>query len=32
MNFAPAPNGGTSVTMRFARDPLAQARKPEAVE
>ena len=32
MNFAPAPNGGTSVTMRFARDPLAQARKPEAAE
>ena len=32
MTFTPAPGGGTTVTMRFARDPLAQHRKPEAAE
>ncbi|MEJ2408556.1 MAG: ATP-binding protein [Novosphingobium sp.] len=32
MMFTPAPGGGTTVTMRFAHDPLAQGRKPEAAE
>ncbi|MCJ2186321.1 sensor histidine kinase [Novosphingobium beihaiensis] len=32
MMFTPAPGGGTTVSMRFARDPLAQGRKSEAAE
>ena len=32
MTFIAAPGGGTTVTMRFARDPLAQGRKSEAAE
>lgn len=32
MVFTPAPGGGTSVKMRFAKDPLAQGRAPEAAE
>ncbi|WP_067732118.1 sensor histidine kinase [Novosphingobium naphthalenivorans] len=32
MTFTPAQGSGTTVTMRFARDPLAQGRKPEAAE
>ena len=28
----PTPGGGTTVTMRFATDPLAHARKQEAAE
>ncbi|MCT2399585.1 ATP-binding protein [Novosphingobium mangrovi (ex Huang et al. 2023)] len=32
MTFMPAQGGGTTVTMRFARDPLGLGRKPEAAE
>ncbi|MFT4026289.1 MAG: ATP-binding protein [Novosphingobium sp.] len=32
MNFASAPGGGTMVCLRFARDPLARQRTPEAAE
>ncbi len=32
MLFMPTPGGGTTVTMRFATDPLAHARKQEAAE
>lgn len=32
MTFTAAQMGGTTVTMRFARDPLAQNRKPDAAE
>ncbi|SFG32948.1 two-component system, NtrC family, nitrogen regulation sensor histidine kinase NtrY [Novosphingobium sp. CF614] len=32
MTFTPAQGGGTTVTMRFAQDPLAHGRKPEAAE
>ena len=32
MQFLPTPGGGTTVTMRFAVDPSAQARKVEAAE
>lgn len=32
MLFTPAEGGGTTVSMRFATDPLAQARKHEAAE
>ncbi len=32
MGFAPAPGGGTQVTMRFARDPLAGQRAAQAAE
>lgn len=32
MTFMPTQGGGTTVTMRFARDPLAHGRKPEAAE
>ncbi|MCJ2177745.1 ATP-binding protein [Novosphingobium album (ex Hu et al. 2023)] len=32
MTFAPSQGAGTTVTMRFARDPLAHSRKPEAAE
>ncbi len=32
MTFAPAEGGGTSVTMRFATDPLVRQRKQEAAE
>ena len=32
MTFAPAPDGGTSVTMTFACEPLADRSKPEAAE
>ncbi|EHJ58756.1 periplasmic sensor signal transduction histidine kinase [Novosphingobium pentaromativorans US6-1] len=32
MQFTPTDGGGTTVTMRFASDPLAQSRKPEAAE
>lgn len=32
MTFTPAQGGGTTVAMRFARDPLAQGRKQEAAE
>ena len=32
MTFAPAEGGGTCVTMTFAREPLAEGRKPEAAE
>ena len=32
MTFSPAQGGGTTVTMRFARDPLAHGRKQEAAE
>lgn len=32
MQFLPTPGGGTTVTMRFAIDPTAQARKAEAAE
>jgi two-component system nitrogen regulation sensor histidine kinase NtrY len=32
MNFASAPGGGTQVCLRFARDPLARQRAPEAAE
>lgn len=32
MLFTPAPGGGTTVSMRFATDPLAQGRKHEAAE
>ncbi|CDO34325.1 hypothetical protein SPHV1_1460006 [Novosphingobium sp. KN65.2] len=32
MQFMPTEGGGTTVTMRFATDPLAQSRKPEAAE
>ncbi|GGB98393.1 PAS domain-containing sensor histidine kinase [Novosphingobium endophyticum] len=32
MLFMPAEGGGTTVSMRFSTDPLAQRRKPEAAE
>lgn len=32
MLFLPTPGGGTTVTMRFAADPVAHARKQEAAE
>jgi len=32
MTFTPAEGGGTSVTMRFATDPLTQQGNPEAAE
>lgn len=32
MAFASAPGGGTQVFLRFARDPLARQRAPEAAE
>ena len=32
MQFAPVETGGTQVTMRFARDPAAGSRAPEAAE
>ena len=32
MSFANAPDGGTQVCLRFARDPLARQRAPEAAE
>jgi two-component system, NtrC family, nitrogen regulation sensor histidine kinase NtrY len=32
MTFTPAQGGGTTVTMRFASDPLAQGRDSEAAE
>ncbi|MBT0671031.1 HAMP domain-containing protein [Novosphingobium profundi] len=32
MTFSPAEGGGTSVTMRFATDPLLRQRKSEAAE
>jgi two-component system nitrogen regulation sensor histidine kinase NtrY len=32
MLFLPTPGGGTTVSMRFAADPVAHARKQEAAE